>query len=264
MLIAQLSDPHVCAPGLLYKGVADSNRLLSDAIRHLQQLDRQPDLVLITGDLTDVGRPQEYSMFRELIGALALPHLLMPGNHDHRENFRQAFAEVDYLPKQGALHFCIDDHPIRIVALDSCQPGKHHGFVDDEGLRWLDQTLSQNRHKPTLVAIHHPPFKSGINYIDDYRLFDAQPLEAIIRSYDNIEAVVCGHVHRAIFRRWAGTVVAACPSTCTEIALRLNPAATGASFMGPTACLLHLWEPTTGMVSHLSHIGRYPGPYSFF
>jgi 3',5'-cyclic AMP phosphodiesterase CpdA len=103
MLIAQLSDPHVCAPGLLYKGVADSNRLFSDAIRHLQQLDRQPDLVLITGDLTDEGRPQEYSMFRELIGALALPHLLMPGNHDHRENFRQAFAEVGYLPKQGAL-----------------------------------------------------------------------------------------------------------------------------------------------------------------
>jgi hypothetical protein len=59
-------------------------------------------------------------------------------------------------------------------------------------------------------------------------------------------------------------MVAACPSTCTEIALRLNPAATGASFMGPPACLVHLWEPTTGMVSHISHIGCHPGPYPFF
>jgi len=264
MLIAQLSDPHVCAAGLLYKGVADSNRLFSDAIRHLQQLDRQPDLVLITGDLTDEGRPQEYSMFRELLGALELPHLLMPGNHDDRENFRQAFFDLGYLPTRGALHYSIDDHPIRIVALDSCQPGKHHGLIDDEGLQWLDQTLSQNRDKPTLVAIHHPPFKSGIRYIDDYRLFDAESLESIVRAHDNIEAIVCGHVHRAIFRRWAGTLVVACPSTCTEIALRLDPAAKGASFMGPPACLLHLWEPSAGMVSHLSHIGCHPGPYPFF
>jgi len=106
----------------------------------------------------------------------------MRGNHDHRENFRQTFVEAGYLPKQGALHYCIDDHPVRIVALDSCQPGKHHGFIDDEGLRWLDQTLSQNRRKPTLVAIDHPPFKPGIKYIDDYQLFGAESLEAIAWS----------------------------------------------------------------------------------
>ena len=80
------------------------------------------------------------------------------------------------------------------------------------------------------MAIHHPPFKSGIKYIDDYRLFGAESLETIVRSYDNIEAVVCGHVHRAIFRRWAGTMVAACPITWAEIALRLNPIAAAASF----------------------------------
>ena len=264
MLIAQLSDPHVCAPGLLYKGVADANQLLSDAIAHLHRLDRQPDLVLITGDLTDEGRPEEYASFRELIGALELPYLLMPGNHDHRENFRRAFADLAYLPNQGALHYCIDDHPIRIVALDSCQPGKHHGLIDEEGLQWLARTLAQNRQKPTLVAIHHPPFESGIKYIDDYRLFGSESIESIIRSHDNIEAVICGHVHRAIFRRWAGTMIAACPSTCTEIALRLTPTATPASFMGTPGCLLHLWDPGTGMVSHLSHIGCHPGPYPFF
>jgi hypothetical protein len=42
MLIAPLSDPHVCAPESLYKGAADSNRLFSDAIRRLKQLDRRP------------------------------------------------------------------------------------------------------------------------------------------------------------------------------------------------------------------------------
>jgi 3',5'-cyclic AMP phosphodiesterase CpdA len=189
MLIAQLSDPHVCAPGLLYKGVADSNQLFSEAIEHLHRLDRQPDLVLITGDLTDEGRPEEYLVFRELIRALKLPYLLMPGNHDHRLNFRQALADVGYLPNQGALHYCIDDHPLRIVALDSCQPGKHHGLIDDEGLRWLAQTLSGNRRKPTLLAIHHPPFESGIKYIDDYfpgQLLTIRPINDPDKSYQII------------------------------------------------------------------------------
>jgi len=147
---------------VVYKGIADSNQLFSDAIAHLHRLDRQPDLVLITGNLTDEGRPEEYLVFRELIRALKLPYLLMPGNHDHRLNFCQALAGLGYLPNQGALHYCIDDHPLRIVALDSCQPGKHHGLIDDDGLPWLDQTLSENRRKPTLLAIHHPRFESGI------------------------------------------------------------------------------------------------------
>jgi len=44
VLIAQLSDVHVRPTGQLYKGVADSNRMLGDAIEHLHGLDRRPDL----------------------------------------------------------------------------------------------------------------------------------------------------------------------------------------------------------------------------
>lgn len=65
-------------------------------------------------------------------------------------------------------------------------------------------------------------------------------------------------------RRWAGTIVATCPSTTTEIALRLSPEAEPQSYMGPPACLLHLWDPAHGLVSHTSYIGKYAGPYPFF
>lgn len=60
------------------------------------------------------------------------------------------------------------------------------------------------------------------------------------------------------------TMVAACPSTTTEIALQLDAAAQPKSFLGPPACLLHLWDPAQGLVSHTSYIGQYPGPYAFF
>jgi 3',5'-cyclic-AMP phosphodiesterase len=263
MLIAQLSDPHIRPAGVLYQGVADSNRMFAEAIAHLHQLDRRPDLLLLTGDLVDEGLPQEYAMVRELLRATTIPYLVIPGNHDHREHFRKAFTDQAYLPAEGPLHYCVDAHPVRIIGLDTCIPGKHHGHTDAQSLAWLSQVLSEGSGKPTLIMMHHPPFMSGIPYMDTYRYMDTQPLEAVIRGAPGVEMVVCGHVHRTMLRRWAGTVVCACPSTTTLIALQLQADAPPQSYIGPRACMLHLWDEGHGMISHLSHIGDFEGPYPF-
>jgi 3',5'-cyclic-AMP phosphodiesterase len=264
MLIAQISDPHVCGRGLLYKGVSDSNAKLGNAIEHLHSLDRRPDLVLFTGDLVDEGNADEYAMVREILRELTIPYLVIPGNHDDREDFRAAFSDHAYLPMQGPLHYCVDSHAVRIVGLDTCPPGKHHGELDSSSLNWLTHTLESDRDKPTLVMMHHPPFTCGIPYLDQYRYIQADALGEILGSFSNIEAVLCGHVHRPMARRWAGTVVIACPSTTTEIALQLSPDSEPRSYLGPPACVLHLWSPVSGLVSHTSYIGKYPGPFPFF
>jgi 3',5'-cyclic-AMP phosphodiesterase len=264
MLIAQISDPHVCAPGVLYKGVANSNALLLDAIDHLHHLDRLPDLVLVTGDLTDEGRAIEYEHALELFGRSRIPYRIIPGNHDHRERLRTIFSEHRYLPKTGSLHYCLEDWPVRVIALDTSVAGLHHGAIDTEGLAWLNETLKTNPDKPTLVLMHHPPFTSGIPYLDEYSFREPEELRAIIQAAPNVEAVLVGHVHRHMTHRWAGTLVIACPSSATEIALQLRGDAKPQSFLAPRACMLHLWQPGMGMVSHLSFIGKYPGPYDFF
>ncbi|MDQ0569983.1 Icc protein [Variovorax paradoxus] len=263
MLIAQLSDPHIRPEGVLYQGVADSNRMFSEALAHVHALDRRPDLLLITGDLVDEGRPEEYAMVRELLSASLIPFLVIPGNHDHRENFRAAFHDHPYLPADGALHWCIDDHPVRFIGLDSCPTGKHHGHIDAQGLAWLARVLAQDTSKPTLLMLHHPPFMSGIPYMDMYRYMEVQQLEGVVRAAPNIELVLCGHVHRTMLRRWAGTIVCSCPSTTTEIDLQLAPDAQPQSHIGPRGCMLHLWDEVHGMVSHVSHIGTFAGPYGF-
>ncbi|HEY9027947.1 MAG TPA: phosphodiesterase [Burkholderiaceae bacterium] len=263
MLIGHLSDPHVRPRGEMYQGVVDSNHGLREAIDHLLQMDRRPDLVLVTGDLVDEGRPEEYEVARELLDALGLPYFVIPGNHDDRENFRAAFADLGYLPGQGPLHYCVDSHPVRIVGLDSCVPGAHHGHIDAAGLRWLSGVLASNGAQPTIVMLHHPPFTCGIPYMDAYRYLDPGPLAAVLERHANIELVLCGHVHRPMLRRWANTVACACPSTTTEIDLRLQPAAAPSSHAGPRGVMLHLWDPRQGMVSHLSQIGLFAGPYPF-
>lgn len=264
MLIAQLSDTHICRRGELYKGVSDSNGKFRDAISHLYSLDRRPDLVLLTGDIANDGNVDEYAMAIELLSELTIPMLVIPGNHDDRVALRVAFSDHDYLPKSGPLHYVVDVPPMRFIGLDTSVPGQHHGALEASALSWLEKTLQQDSLTPTVVMMHHPPFMSGIPYMDKYRYLEDQPLGEILGACSNIEAILCGHVHRPMIRRWAGTVVMACPSTTTEIALQLEAQAIPQSFQGPSACMLHLWDAGFGLVSHISYIGKYPGPYPFF
>lgn len=263
MLIAQLSDPHVRPNGQLYQGVVDSNGRFAEAITHIVALDTRPDLVLITGDLVDTGHPLEYRAIREILAALPIPYLVIPGNHDDRDNLRAAFADHDYLPQDGPLHYCVDDHPIRIIGVDSTIPGEHHGHIDQAGLDWLAETFAQEPDKPTIVMLHHPPFVCGIPYLDEYRYFDEPSLQAVIQRSTNIEIVLCGHVHRPMVKRWANTVVCACPSTATQIDLSLAATAAPSSHDGPRAYMLHSWDERAGLVSHTVHLGESRGPYPF-
>jgi 3',5'-cyclic-AMP phosphodiesterase len=263
VLIAQLSDLHVRPPGVLYQGVADSNAQLGEAIDRLHALDRRPDLVLVTGDLVDHGHPDEYAHVRVLLDRLAMPYLVMPGNHDAPDALRAAFADHRYLPAAGPVHYCIDAHRLRIVALDTCVPGAHHGHVEDDGLRWLDATLRARPDAPTLLMLHHPPFVSGIDCIDRYRYRAPAALAGVLERAPQVRLVVCGHIHRFMMRRWAGTVVCSCPSTTTEIALQLAPAAPPRSFVGPRGYLLHLLGDDDGLVTHHVAIGDADGPHPF-
>ena len=106
MLIAQLSDPHIKLPGRLAYRQVDTATLLGKAVAHLNQLDPAPDLVVITGDLTDVGSPQEYAHLRQLLSPLKAPLIVVPGNHDEREALRNAVPRLALdapLPGGGVL-----------------------------------------------------------------------------------------------------------------------------------------------------------------
>lgn len=263
LLVAQLSDLHVRPAGRLYKKVVDSNRMLVEAIDHLHGLDRRPDVVVLSGDLTDHGHAAEYEALRAILSALQIPFLVMPGNHDERDSFRAAFADHRYLPAHGPLHWRNDDWPVRLVALDTTVPGLHHGDIDAAQLQWLAEALADGPAKPAIVFMHHPPFECGIAYMDRYRYTEPGPLAAVLSRSGNVELVACGHVHRVMLRRWAGTVVATAPSTTTEIALQFDPDAPPRSHVGPRGCLLHLWTRDGGVVTHASAIGAFDGPYPF-
>ncbi|HWK47939.1 MAG TPA: phosphodiesterase [Stellaceae bacterium] len=263
MIIAQISDLHICDEGALYKGVVSTNDMARAAVAHLNALDPAPDLVLLTGDVVEDGTASQYAAATAILAGVRAPLFVMPGNHDDRDALRAAFPEHRYMPPAGPINYAVDDLAVRIIALDVTVPGAHHGEVAADTLAWLEGVLDAGGDKPTIVAMHQPPFVCGIPYLDRYRCMEPEGLGEILARYPTIERVICGHVHRSIQRRWSGTLVTTCPSTATQIALALRPDAPSASYLEPPGCLLHQWSEATGLVTHLSYIGSFAGPFPF-
>ena len=264
MWIAQISGPYLRPRGTLYKNVVDSNGMFAAALEQINALHPSADLVLLTGDIVDEGQPSEYRMACELLADIKVPVRIIPGNHDERSALRAAFCDHDYLPPNGPLNY-VDDAsgPVRIVALDVTLPGLHHGYVDDETLNWLDGVLARDPSRPTLIMMHQPPVACGVPYLDAYCCRGGHRLAAVIARYPAVERIVCGHVHRQMQLRFAGTLLCTAPSTTTAIALRPFPAAKPASFIEPPGFLLHHWKADTGLLTHSIPIGSFPGPFPF-
>jgi len=273
MLIAQISDTHIVPRGKLFRcpvqGAApdaervsvefDTAAYLARAVAALNALAPRPDIAVLTGDTVDRGEPEEYAHLRELLAPLAMPLYVIPGNHDAREALRAAFAADGYLPADGFIQYVVEEHPVRLVALDTLVPGEHRGALCAERLAWLDAVLGAQPSRPTVVLMHHPPFATGITYMDNYGLENAAGLAEVLSRYPQVERVLCGHLHRAIDRRFAGTVAGTAPSTAHQVRLNLVPDARLSFNFEPPGFQLHRWDGA-GIVTHTVPIGDWPRP----
>ncbi len=264
MLIAQVTDPHIKAEGRLAYKKIDTAANLAACVQHLLNLLEKPDLILLTGDLTDFGRLEEYTLVRRLLAPLKMPLFVIPGNHDHRENLRSAFKDHDYLPRGGQfLHYVIDDYPLRIIGLDTTIPGKPGGELCEQRLSWLDQQLRKERNKPTLLFMHHPPIKTGIQHMDVQNCRNGEALGIMLEQHPQVFQILCGHVHRPIHTQWHGITVTIAPSSSHYVALDTRDNGPADWMLEPPAVQLHYWQDSR-LISHLSFIGEFIGPYPFF
>jgi 3',5'-cyclic AMP phosphodiesterase CpdA len=260
MLLAQISDLHVTAAGTRLMDRVDTAGYLARAIAHVNALSPAADFVIITGDLVDQGSPAEYENLRAILAGLAPPWGLLPGNHDDRTALRQAFAGAGRLPRAGEfLHYVVEELPVRLIALDTQVPGETGGALCPARLDWLAARLDEAPARPTVIAMHHPPFVSGIVGMDAINCANSDALGSLVARHPQVERIICGHIHRPICLRWHGTVVTSAPSTAHQVALDLEPHSPVAWIMEPPACHLHYWQPEMGLVTHLSYIGDY-GP----
>lgn len=265
MLVAQITDTHIRPPGRLAYGTVDTTPFLERLVAHLRSLEPRPDAVIVTGDLTDFDTPEEYGRFREIVDPLGLPLFPIPGNHDSSAGLRRAFPEIRPRLSREDICYAVEDFPLRLVLLDSTVPGAPHGRLGPERLLWLDRTLAKAPRRPTLIALHHPPFAVGIRHMDVQNCLDGSAVAEIVAGHRQVVRVVCGHVHRAIVTTFAGVAASIGPAPAHAVSLALDPDGPPTFHLEPPSIHLHQFSPSSGMlVTHQSFIGTYPGPYPFF
>ncbi len=205
MLIAQLTDTHIRLPGRLAYGVVDTAAYLERAVAYLRSLPRQPDVVIVTGDLTDSTRRRN-TPASAITAPLSMPLLPVPGNHDSSAGLRAAFPQIARQAGGGAsdkLNYVVDGHPVRLVLLDSSVPGKPHGELGDGDTRLARRAArrgagASDAHRPAPSA-----FVTGIRHMDVQNLFDAAALEEVCCASAGV-ALTCGHIHRTVVTGFAG------------------------------------------------------------
>lgn len=237
MVVAQITDMHVKRRGLVLPHMPHVIGPLRRALAAITTLREAPACIIATGDLTEYGHREEYERLRDIIAEVDVPVYLLPGNHDRRAEMRAVFTNAEYLHGDGkAVLFTIESERLRVIALDTSEAPRQGGYLDDRRLRWLDDRLCERPDVPTILAMHHPPFKTGLFYFDDQPFAGVDLLGAIVRRHPQIRRIACGHVHQVIQSPWNGALAVSSPSTAPSLVVRPN--ARGVSFE-PGGFLLH-------------------------
>jgi 3',5'-cyclic-AMP phosphodiesterase len=247
-LLLQISDTHL---GADWRGV-DPEPCLRRVVGAILALPQRPDALLVSGDLTQNGTAEEYARVRELLAPLGLTPHVLPGNHDRRGPLREAFG----LPGIGEepVSHAVDLGPLRLVCLDSTIPGSDAGSLDGGRAEWLDAALAAEREKPTVLALHHPPFATEMPGFDRIGLAPEgrAALAEVLGRHPQVVGIVAGHVHRTLVAEVAGRPAITVPSTYLQAVLDFVSPEIGMS-PDPPGFAVHAWRDGA-LVSHVQSV----------
>lgn len=210
--IAQLTDLHLSArPGKRVHGV-DTWRAFERALDSVAE--RDPDFVILTGDLAHAPSAAVYERMRVLLERFLPKLFVLPGNHD-RPHLMHALLEDREPLCRDRLCFARSSGGIRLIGLDTSVRGRHHGRLGAEQLEWLARELDASSDS-TLVFLHHPPIPVRTWWLDTIGLRDAAALGSVLGAHGKVRGLFCGHVHMDVRGKLAGVEVMTTPSTAYQ------------------------------------------------
>jgi 3',5'-cyclic AMP phosphodiesterase CpdA len=141
MKIAHVSDLHVTSPNFVEAWGINLLTLLEDI---------KPDVLLITGDLTNEGYAHEYDIVEQFLGNIKIKSkIIIPGNHDARNSGYKIFEEL------FATRFpFFRQKNLAILGLDSTEPDIDDGHIGREHYPNIREKLSDKK-LVRIMALHH-------------------------------------------------------------------------------------------------------------
>ncbi|MDX6374220.1 MAG: 3,5-cyclic-AMP phosphodiesterase [Nocardioidaceae bacterium] len=212
--VAHLSDIHLLAHDRQY-GVIDTEAGLTMLLERLHRLERQPDVMVFTGDLADKAEPEAYARLRDLVEPFAADIgaqvVWVVGNHDERAPYAKGLFDSDDDGPQDRVY---DVRGLRVIALDTSMPKYHHGQLTTDQLAWLRELLDTPSEHGTLLAMHHPPIPVPmLEPAAIIELFDQERLAEVVAGSD-VRQILGGHYHYTSHSTFAGIPVSVASASC--------------------------------------------------
>lgn len=193
MRILHLSDLHFGT---------ETQDLQEDLIEHIQAI--SADLVIVSGDFTQVGSATEFDRARVFLGMLGIPVFCIPGNHDIP---RMHFMERLLNPYRKYKAFITDDlcpvlhrDEVTIAGINTARRvlphwNWAHGAISAEQLVHLKQVFEKNPRNLKICVMHHPVHKAASNAHKTIVFGARSALQSLLKM--KVDIVLTGHVHHA-------------------------------------------------------------------
>ncbi|TDD37472.1 metallophosphoesterase family protein [Saccharopolyspora elongata] len=219
LTLVQLSDTHLRPGDGLMHGVVDTTANLIGALMMIENSDIDVSALLLTGDLADNGASAAYRRLRGIVEPaarrLGAEVCYAMGNHDERSAFRTGLFDGGPSTDPCDVVYTVDG--LRVVVLDSSEPGQHDGHLSEAQLAWLADELATTSPRGTVLVSHHPPVPSPVPTAHLLRLRGADRLADVLKGTD-VRLIVSGHAHHAACGALAGIPVWVGPALAYGVA----------------------------------------------
>lgn len=189
--LLQISDVHFGRP--------HRPEIAAGVLRLIAQ--REPDLVVVAGDLTQRAKPREFAQVRQWIDSMAVPTLAVPGNHDvpMYRFWERLFSPYGAYRKHFSANLepVIEDDELFVIGINSAFNWTvQGGRVTPRRIRNLERQLAAAPEGKTIVAVvHHdliPPPRFGSQQV----AVNAASLVRVLAS-GGVRLVLSGHEHQS-------------------------------------------------------------------
>lgn len=201
-VIAHISDLHC---GSRYHIPSLAKRVIDE----LNQL--APDIVVVTGDLTDMGFRQEFKLAHRLLAGIECASVaVLLGNHDARNVGDEHFIELF-----GGRSTELERGGVRVLGLDSSEPDLDTGRIGRERYRWIEERFAENPDEFKVVAMHHHLVPVPGTGRERNIVHDAGDLLRVLAN-NGVDLILCGHKHVPNVWRLEDMLIVNAGTCCTH------------------------------------------------
>jgi 3',5'-cyclic AMP phosphodiesterase CpdA len=159
----------------------------------------QPELIVVTGDLTHRGRRREHERAAAFLRGLGRPLLVIPGNHDIPYTFPARFTRpwAEFERQWGTVEPVFRSDELMVVGLNSVRPWRHQsGQIRSAQIARTAELLAEApKGALRVVALHHhligAPWRSRKRPVAHRSKVLAGFVDA------GAELILAGHIHQA-------------------------------------------------------------------